>query len=174
MPIIVVSRQPANRALLVLVLLLFGGLFLWQCGVRPRQLIPRAEVQSLVEIEARRMGLEPRFVLAIIEAESGFNAHATSRNARGMMQLTRPAWRSITTLPYDHAWDWRVNVCVGIAYLAYCRDLLLREGRCTYPHLAACYHYGFGTLRNVGFDLSRLPAPGNSVYRQLWQGCYPP
>lgn len=173
-PALDLSRLPGNRTQWVLVLLLFGGLLLWQCGPRPPHFIAREQVQALVEVEARRQGLEPRFVLAIIEAESSFNAHASSGSARGMMQLTRPAWRTVTVVPYAQAWDWQLNVRVGIAYLAHCRELLVREGQFSLPLLAACYRYGFGTLRDTNFNLGRLPVPSNAIYQQLLQGNLPP
>ncbi|MEM8868643.1 MAG: lytic transglycosylase domain-containing protein, partial [Verrucomicrobiota bacterium] len=83
--------------------------------------IPKEEVWAFIETEATAAGLVPEFVYAIAWAESSLNANAESSVARGMMQLTKIAWREVSAQPYRDAWDWQTNVRVAIDYLSYCR-----------------------------------------------------
>ncbi len=144
--------------------------FLWNGITRPPDYIPREEVWTYVERRAGEHGLDPGFVFAIIKAESTFNANASNQGARGMMQLRRPAWDMVTERPFRHAWRWRVNIDQGIAYLAFLRDFLEQRDAFSYPRLAAAYRYGHHALEREDFDVSRLPAPRNEVYREIFRG----
>ncbi len=144
--------------------------FLWNWMVRPPNYIPRDEVWAYVEVRAGEHGLDPRFVFAIIKAESTFDANAGNHGARGMMQLRRPAWDTVTERPFRHAWRWKVNVDQGIAYLVHIRSFLEERDVFSYPRLAAAYRYGPYALEREEFDISRLPAPRNEVYREIFQG----
>lgn len=75
----------------------------------------RAQVESLVAQLAPRYGLQPSLVLAVIEAESGFNSQARSaKNAQGLMQLIpETAERFGVQNPYDPV----QNLHGGMAYL---------------------------------------------------------
>lgn len=128
------------------------------------------EVWSYIEEQASRQGIDPEFVYAIAWAESSLNARARSSVARGMMQITRPAWREVSDESYRHAWDWRTNVRVGIDYLAFCRDYLKQHGEFTYPLLAAAYRYGPYHVKKSDFKISEMEPPENLIYESIFNG----
>jgi len=128
------------------------------------------EVWAFIEEIAPQSDLDPEFVYAIAWAESSLRPHAKSSVARGMMQLTKPAWQQVTDESYSHAWDWRMNVRIGIDYLAYCRDYLARHGQFSYPLLAASYRYGPSRVRSRDFNISKLRKPKNEIYRAIFNG----
>ena len=73
------------------------------------------EVANLVRSLAPKYSLDPNLVLAVIEAESGFNARARSpKNAQGLMQLI-PATAS--RFGVKDVWDPEQNLHGGMAYL---------------------------------------------------------
>ncbi|MGF1530958.1 MAG: lytic transglycosylase domain-containing protein [Puniceicoccaceae bacterium] len=146
----------------VLMLFLAGG-----CGRDAVKLVPAEEVWRAVQKEAAAANLDPGFVYAVVWAESSLNAHADSGVARGLMQLTKPAWEMVTTRRYDDAYQWRSNLKAGVAYLALNRDFLVKHQQFTYANLAAAYRYGRNRLQKEAFDLSRLPEPTNQIYRSL-------
>lgn len=149
---------------------LAGALLLAACGTPgPERVVP-LEVWRAAQAEGRRHGLDARVIYAIAFAESSFDPRAESSVARGLMQLTEPAWREVSDLPYKQAWDWRRNLEAGSAYLALQRQRLQRAGQFTYPLLAASYRYGYSAVQRAQFDLSRLPPPTNRVYQALFSG----
>jgi soluble lytic murein transglycosylase-like protein len=147
-----------------LVLVIFST---WE---QPPRYIPQEEVWRVVQREAARHDLDPRFVFAVVAAESSFNARAVNGDARGLMQLRPPAWETVSDRPFRHAWRWEQNIAAGTAYLAHLREFLQRHGQFSYPHLAACYRHGPYRVKGVGFRLDELPAPRNRIYRQLHEG----
>ncbi|MFO8026796.1 MAG: lytic transglycosylase domain-containing protein [Opitutales bacterium] len=128
------------------------------------------EVWSYVTEVSAREDLDPGFVYALVWAESSLNARARSPVARGMMQLTKTAWREVSDQSYRHAWDWKTNIRVGIDYLAFCRDFLKRHDAFSYPLLAASYRYGPYYVQQRGFDLSRVRSPKNEIYQSIFSG----
>ena len=87
-----------------------------QLAARPRATSPqRAKVEALVHAIAPAYGLQPALVLAVIEAESGFNEQARSpKDAQGLMQLIpATAERFGVQDPYDPV----QNLRGGMAYL---------------------------------------------------------
>lgn len=132
--------------------------------------IPANEVWSVVETEADHEGFDPEFVYSILMAESSRNAYADSGYARGIMQLTKKAWVTVSDEDYSEAWDWRKNIEAGVAYLAHCRDLLKEEEKFTYPLLAASYRFGPGYVEKRKFDIHRVRKPRNKIYTQLFAG----
>ncbi|MBS1221558.1 MAG: lytic transglycosylase [Proteobacteria bacterium] len=87
-----------------------------QLAARPRAASPqRAKVEALVHAIAPTYGLQPALVLAVIEAESGFNDQARSpKDAQGLMQLIpATAERFGVQNPYDPV----QNLRGGMAYL---------------------------------------------------------
>ena len=58
------------------------------CGKNPMPIAPQ-EVWKVVRHESGKYNIEPSFIFAIAFAESRFDAHANSRHARGIMQLSK-------------------------------------------------------------------------------------
>lgn len=78
------------------------------------------EIAKLVRSLAPRYSLDPNLVLAVIEAESGFNAKARSpKDAQGLMQLI-PATAS--RFGVKDVWDPEQNLRGGMAYLRWLLD----------------------------------------------------
>lgn len=128
------------------------------------------EVWAYVQEQAPQRELNPEFVYALAWAESSLNARARSSVARGIMQLTKPAWKEVSEESYRHAWDWRTNIRVGIDYLAFCRDYLIKNNSFSYPLLAASYRYGPYYVKNKNFNLRQIKKPKNGIYRQIFNG----
>ncbi len=127
--------------------------------------------------EARKLGerydIDPGFIYAVAFAESSFNASASTARARGLMQMTRPAWVRTSRRPFHQAWDWRLNMRYAVAYMAALRWELEEAGQFSYPNLAAAYHFGFTRLGKHGYDVTKLPATNNRVYQALLAGRQP-
>ncbi|MGB0743305.1 MAG: lytic transglycosylase domain-containing protein [Opitutales bacterium] len=128
------------------------------------------EVWSYIEEISTQEGLDPEFVYALAWAESSLNAKARSSVARGIMQLTKSAWREVSDESYRHAWDWKTNIRVGVDYLVFCRDFLKRHDAFSYPLLAASYRYGPYYVKKRGFDLSQIRRPKNEIYKNFFDG----
>lgn len=83
---------------------------------QPAQQLQLTPFGQLVVEVATRYQLDPSLVLAVIETESNYNAHAISRKgARGLMQLM-PA--TAASLGVDNPFDIRDNVEAGVRHLA--------------------------------------------------------
>jgi soluble lytic murein transglycosylase-like protein len=149
-----------------------GGvtIFLTQTTHPPREQVSSEAVWSLIDELSRQQDLDSEFVYALAWAESSLNANARSSVARGIMQLTRPAWEQVTAESYRMAWDWQVNVRVAIDYLVYCRDYLKSNNAFSYPLLAASYRYGPYYVQKNEFDLKRIQAPKNEIYQRIFSG----
>lgn len=144
-------------------------------NLAPRtELVSPAEVWAYVEEVSARENLDPEFVYALAWAESSLNAKARSPVARGMMQLTRPAWRQVSDESYRQAWDWKTNVRVAVDYLGYCRNYLEKYDAFSYPLLAASYRYGPYHVKKNGFDISQLRTPRNKIYKRIFEGIIQP
>jgi Transglycosylase SLT domain len=96
---------------------------------------------ALIANMARRYGVDPALVKAVVHAESGFNPYATSRvGASGLMQLM-PA--TAEEYGVTDIYDPVQNVRAGVRYLS---DLLQRYN--DKPHLAlAAYNAGPQAVR---------------------------
>jgi len=138
-------------------------------GDRTEKVSP-AEVWDFVYEQAPQRDLDPEFVYALAWAESSLDARARSSVARGMMQLTKPAWREVSNESYRQAWDWRTNIRVAIDYLAFCRDFLKSHDSFSYPLLAAAYRYGPYYVKNKNFNILQLKKPKNEIYRLIFDG----
>ena len=136
---------------------------------RKEQVLPE-EVWRVVSELAPAAGIDPEFVYALAWAESGLNARARSSVARGMMQLTRPAWTEVTDESYRLAWDWQTNLRIGIEYLVFCRDYLKSHDSFNYQLLAASYRYGPYYVRKKNFDIKQVKPPKNEIYKHIFDG----
>ena len=75
------------------------------------------ELLVMARYEARRAGLDPRLVLAIIDVESGFRKYAVSgAGARGYMQVM-PFWVREIGVPGQNLFHLRTNLRYGCVIL---------------------------------------------------------
>lgn len=113
--------------------------------------MPRERLEALlgvVERHARRFGLDPLTILAIIEVESRFDATAVSpRGAMGLMQIQAETARELAAhlgIPWtsdDLLLEPELNVLLGTAYLA---GLIERFG--TTETALSAFHIGPGRV----------------------------
>jgi len=83
----------------------------------------RVEILKTVHYEARRAGLEPELVLAVIEVESAFDRFAISvSGARGLMQVM-PFWLDEIQLSDKNLFKIRTNLRMGTTILRYYLDM---------------------------------------------------
>lgn len=152
------------------VLMLVWVFWWWLRGALEPSFLSEGVVWAELEPLAESAGLEPEFVYAIAWAESSLNAKARNGRARGLMQLTPLAWEEVSERPFRDAWRWRVNLEVGVDYLAFCRDFLVERDAFSYRLLAASYRYGPYAVAAADFELSNLEEPRNLIYQELWRG----
>lgn len=146
------------------------AIFLTQKYSPSREQVSPEAVWPVVYELSTQADLDPEFVYALAWAESGLNAKARSSVARGMMQLTRPAWSEVTDESYRLAWEWQTNVRVAIDYLVYCRDYLKARDSFSYPLLAASYRYGPYHVQANDFDIQQIKPPKNEIYKRIFAG----
>jgi soluble lytic murein transglycosylase-like protein len=104
----------------------------------------RARYDDLIEQHAASHGLSSDLVRAVIQAESGFNAHAvSSKGAMGLMQLMPATARALGLSDPFRPDD---NIRGGVAYLA---QLLARYHHDLQLGLAA-YNAGPGSVERYG------------------------
>jgi soluble lytic murein transglycosylase-like protein len=83
----------------------------------------RLEILRQVHYEARRAGLEPELVLAVIDVESNFDRFAISRaGAQGLMQVMS-FWLEEIGHPDDNLMDIQTNLRMGCTILRYYLDM---------------------------------------------------
>lgn len=91
---------------------------------RPIHLSPLADpghLSALIASKAGKYGMDSNLVLAVIKAESNFNAKAVSRKgAKGLMQLMPGTAASLGVMDCFHPGD---NIDGGIRYLSYLMNL---------------------------------------------------
>jgi soluble lytic murein transglycosylase len=81
----------------------------------------RRTIMATIVREARRNGLDPLLVAAVIQVESHFDPFAVSQvGARGLMQLMQPTaeWLLKDDLQPQHLFNPVLNIELGTAYLA--------------------------------------------------------
>ena len=154
-------------AVLVALILIVGVFDVFH--LRPKPVAPKNVWEQARNLEAGS-GIDARFLYALCWAESSFDAHARSSVARGIMQMTRPAWKEVRAGSYGDAFSWKENMQAGVQYLLFCQEVLDSSYGQSYPHPAAAYRYGPYKVKAAGYDLNQLPTPKNLVYRALLQG----
>ncbi len=83
----------------------------------------RIELLKTIHYEARRVGLEPELVLAVIEVESNFDEFAISvAGARGLMQVM-PFWLDEIGISDKNLFKVRTNLRMGCTILRYYVDM---------------------------------------------------
>lgn len=95
---------------------LIGSVLIFYLSYRQME----ADVEALVEVAARRHGLDPRLVAAVVEAESKGRPRAVSRaQAYGLMQLRVATASEIAGRPVsvEELFDPRTNLDLGCRYL---------------------------------------------------------
>ncbi len=118
---------------------LLGLVFLFTCSRRGDAYIPKEVVWAEIQREAPQYGLDPAFVLNIAYAESTLNAHADTDYARGMMQLSHAAWSDRSDHSWEQAYNWRINLKVGMRHLQYLKSRLELKKRYSTARLAATH-----------------------------------
>lgn len=102
------------------------------------------DVRALVEQAARRRGLDPALVLAVVSVESGFRPEAVSpKGAQGLMQLMP---RTAASLGVEDAFDPEQNLDAGVRHLE--ALLKLYDGNLT--RALAAYNAGQGAVARHG------------------------
>jgi soluble lytic murein transglycosylase-like protein len=106
------------------------------------QAIPEVPYGTVLYAAARRHGLNPALLAAVVRAESAFEAGAVSyKGACGLMQLM-PATGKRFGLARQDLFDVEKNVDAGARYLAF---LVQRFGQ-DLPTVLAAYNAGEGTV----------------------------
>lgn len=136
----------------------------------PAEQVDPEKIWPVVQKVGHKYGIKPEFIYAIIMAESSLNPQAATSSSRGLMQVSRVAWETVTKKSFDDAWVWQENIEIGTRYLAHCKTFLEQHGRFSYARLAACYHLGPSELKVCRWQMACLPEPKNSIYRKLYNG----
>jgi soluble lytic murein transglycosylase-like protein len=75
------------------------------------------DIAYAIIYEARINHISPDLISAVVETEANFKPAARSeKNARSLMQMTRPAWKDHGRGNID---NWRDNLSGGVKYLAW-------------------------------------------------------
>ena len=83
----------------------------------------RRDLLATVHYEARRAGLDPQLVLAIMQVESAFRKFAiSSADARGYMQVM-PFWLRLIGAPDQNLFNLRTNLRYGCTILRHYLDI---------------------------------------------------
>lgn len=133
----------------------------------PMTVMPPLATESTSVSDQRRVA--SLLVDSVVQIESMGNPRLVgSRGERGLMQIKAGTWSDMTRrvhgsrIPFDRAFEAKLNREIGAAYLAYLQDLLHRNRRLWKADerslLLACYNAGPERVKQAGFDLRRLPA----------------
>lgn len=83
----------------------------------------RIALLKTVQYEATRAGLDPQFILGVIQVESAFRKYAvSSAGARGYMQIM-PFWTKVLERKRDNLFHLRTNVRYGCVILRHYLDI---------------------------------------------------
>lgn len=100
-----------------------ASVWLTDMSDRLRKHIPddnyRIQLLKNIHHEAKRSGIQPEIVMAVIEVESNFNQFAISRaGAQGLMQVM-PFWLKNIGRPGDNLFKMKTNLRYGCTILKY-------------------------------------------------------
>lgn len=109
-------------------------------------------VKAAILKESKRQGMDPVFVLAVIETESQFNPHAEGSHGEiGLMQI-KPDTAQWIAQKNGYTWKGKeslrnpqVNIRIGVAYLAFLRQ----EFDGLAHQYVAAYNMGPGGVRRL-------------------------
>jgi soluble lytic murein transglycosylase-like protein len=103
----------------------------------------RMQILRKVHREAKRSGLQPELVLAVIEVESHFDRFAVSRvGAQGIMQVM-PFWKNEIGRPDDNLIDMETNLRYGCTILKH----YLERSNGRLAEALARYNGSYGSYR---------------------------
>ena len=135
-------RLNTNNYIICASILILSILIVHASNARP---MSRSEVKRMVIEEASNSIVPTALALAVAKVESNFNPKAlSSAGARGVMQIMPSTGRGEFGVHPDELWDARLNIELGVNYLA---QLYRRYG---YRWDLALSHYNGGTLRGSG------------------------
>lgn len=127
--------------------------------------IKDGEFKDLVNLAARKHGIQPALVMAVVKCESNFNPRAVSPSgAKGLMQLMDATAKY---LGIDNAYDPSQNVMAGSMYLA----RLLKEQNGNVALALAAYNAGPGTVARCG-GIPPIPATIEYVKKVMFYRDY--
>ena len=160
----IAALRPRARALMVL-----GAVVALAWGAAgTSQAATRTDIKEIVIEEALATTVPPSLALAVAKVESDFQARALSpKGARGVMQIMPATAKGEFGVAADELWDARLNVQLGIDFLA--RLIQRYDGRWD----LALSHYNSGRIKRWRGRAEPLPATRNYVNSVLrWQRRY--
>ncbi|MDH3598995.1 MAG: lytic transglycosylase domain-containing protein [Candidatus Tectomicrobia bacterium] len=126
---------------------LSSHLLCWLGALVACSALAAAPYDGLIGTAARRYGLEPALVKAVIKCESNFDVEAlSSQGAEGLMQLM-PATQA--TLGVSDAFDPSQNIDAGVRYLA----ILKQTFGTSTPLLLSAYNAGPQAVIEAGYSV---------------------
>lgn len=109
--------------------------------------VRRARYRHLIDAAARRHGLTPELLHAVIRTESAYQANARSHaGACGLMQLMP---QTAARFKVGDIWDPAQNIQGGAAYLRFLLDLFNHDLRLA----LAGYNAGEGAVKKYGYQI---------------------
>ena len=107
----------------------------------------RARIRAMIDQAARRHGVEPALVHAVVAAESAYNTGAvSSAGAIGLMQVMPATARDYGVTDHGALFDPKVNIDTGVRHLR----RLLEKYRHDYGRVLMAYNAGEGAVDRTG------------------------
>ena len=142
------TRRPVARVMMTM----GAALALAWAAAAPGHAATRTAIKEIVVEEALATPVPPSLALAVAKVESDFQARALSpKGARGVMQIMPATAKGEFGVAADELWDARLNVQLGIDFLA---QLIKRYGG---RWDLALSHYNSGRVLGSGADAEPMP-----------------